>query len=400
MDITLGDILEARERLRPVIYATEIVPSTVLSRDGVTAYLKTESLQITGSFKVRGAYIKIASLTNDERKVGVIASSAGNHAQGVALAAKMFGVPATIVMPETAPLSKIANTRELGANVVLSGLTFDDAFKKSRELQEQTGMTFIHPFDDPKVIAGQGTIGLEILQDLPDVESIVVPIGGGGMAAGVALAVKSLRPDVKVYGVEAASYPSMTAAIREGRPVELAASSTIADGIAVKKVGQLTYDICAKHLDGVFTVDDDEIAQTILLLLEKSKIITEGAGAVSAAALLYDKIPSRGKTAAILSGGNIDVTMLSRIIDKGMMKAGRLVTLQTVTEDKPGRLHRLLKVISETEANVVSIAHDRTNIEAGLNSALLELTLETQDHAHIARILSIMKEAGYNAIIR
>ena len=395
MDVTLGSILEARERLRPVLYPTELVPSPVLSGNEREVYLKTESLQSTGSFKIRGAYIKLASLTEDERRRGVIASSAGNHAQGVALAAKMMGVPATIVMPEGASLAKIAGTRELGATVVLSGTAYDDAYAKALELQKQTNAVFVHPFDDPMVIAGQGTIGLEILQDMPDVKAVVAPIGGGGMIAGVALAIKKLRPDVKVYGVEAEGCASWTAALSNGSPVQLEYANTIADGIAVKKVGDLAFAIASGLLDGVVTVGDDEIAQTILLLLERSKIITEGAGAAAAAAILYNKIELTGKTAAILSGGNIDVTMLSRIIDKGLMKAGRLVTLQTVIEDKPGRLYRLLKVISQTEANVVSIAHDRTNLEAGLNKAMLQLTLETQNHGHIERIADIMKKSGY-----
>ncbi|MDR1599717.1 MAG: threonine ammonia-lyase [Oscillospiraceae bacterium] len=400
MEVTLGDILEARERLRPVLYSTEMVPSRVLSRDGREVCLKTESLQITGSFKVRGAYIKLSSLTDEERGHGVIAASAGNHAQGVALAARMFGTPATIVMPEGAPLAKIQSTRELGANVILSGLTYDDAYTRAKEIEGETSMTYIHAFDDPKIIAGQGTIGLEILQDLPDVAAIAVPVGGGGMAAGIAMAVKRLKPDALVYGVEAEGCASMSAAMAAGEPVTLESGHTIADGINVRRVGELTFRICQKYLDGVVKVDDDEIAQTILTLLEKSKIITEGAGATAAAALMYSKIPVKGRIACVLSGGNIDVTMLSRIIDKGMMKAGRLVTLQTVIEDKPGRLHRLLKVISETEANIVSIQHDRTNLDAGLNNAMLQITLETQDHAHIGRILGIMAEAGYQAAAR
>ncbi|MDR2656999.1 MAG: threonine ammonia-lyase [Oscillospiraceae bacterium] len=400
MELTLGDILEARERLRPVLYSTEMVPSRVLSNDGRQVCLKTESLQITGSFKVRGAYIKIASLTDEERAHGVIAASAGNHAQGVALAARMFNTPATIVMPEGAPLAKIQATRDLGATVILHGLAYDDAYTRAREVESETRMTYIHAFDDPKIIAGQGTIGLEILQDLPDVTAIAVPVGGGGLASGIALAVKRLRPDVMVYGVEAAGCPSMKKALEAGAPIELESARTIADGIAVRRVGDLTFKICKQYLDDVVTVDDDEIAQTILTLLEKSKIITEGAGATAAAALLYNKIPVKGKIACVLSGGNIDVTMLSRIIDKGMMKAGRLVTLQTVIEDKPGRLHRLLKMISETEANIVSIQHDRTNLDAGLNNAILQITLETQDHAHIDRIVRIMAESGYQALAR
>jgi threonine dehydratase len=399
MEVTLGSILEARERLRQVLFPTELVPSPVLSNTERTVYLKTESLQSTGSFKIRGAYTKIASLSEEEKKLGVIASSAGNHAQGVALAARMFGVPATIVMPEGAPLSKIKGTRELGATVVLHGLVYDDANARAVELQKETGAMFVHAFDDPWVIAGQGTIGLEILQDLPDVKAVVVPIGGGGMIAGISLAIKKLRPDVLVYGVEAEGCASWTAALESGKPVSLDGAHTIADGIAVKRVGELPFKTASKLIDGVVTVDDDEIAQTILLLLERSKIITEGAGAVAAAALLYNKIPVNGKVAAVLSGGNIDVTMLSRIIDKGMMKAGRLVTLHTVIEDKPGRLHRLLKVVSDTEANVVSIAHDRTNLEAGLNKATLQLKLETQDYAHVERIIQIMTQSGYAVTI-
>lgn len=395
----MGTILEARERLKQVVYTTDVVPCKVLSNAERTVYFKTESLQLTGSFKVRGAYIKIASLTEEERACGVIAASAGNHAQGVALAAREFQIPATIVMPEGAPLAKISATRELGAKVVLHGLVYDDAYAHAMALQKESCATFIHPFDDPMVIAGQGTVGLEIMDDLPDVSAIIVPVGGGGLISGVALAVKKLKPHIKVIGVEACGAASMTASLREGHVVTLPSANTIADGIAVKKAGELTYDICSRYVDEVVTVDDDEIAQTILLLLERSKIITEGAGAAAAAAVLYNKVNVKGKVAVILSGGNIDVTMLSRIIDKGLMKAGRLVTLCTVIEDKPGRLHRLLKVISDTEANVVSIQHDRTNIEAGLNHAVLQLVLETQDQAHIERIVRIMADNGYKAAI-
>lgn len=398
MTVTLKDVYAAKRRLEGVIHTTDLVPSRVLSDETREIYLKSESLQQTGSFKVRGAYVKIASLSPEERQRGVIASSAGNHAQGVALAAQRFGVPATIVMPEGAPLAKVSATRALGAKVVLCGAVYDDAFRKAVELQQQSGAVFIHPFDDPLVIAGQGTIGLEILDDLPDVDAIVVPVGGGGLIAGIAVAVKAIRPEVRIIGVEAAGAASMGASIKEGKPITLMRASTIADGIAVKTPGELTFQITQALVDELVAVDDDEIAQTILYLMERSKIVTEGAGAAAVAAILGHKFHCHGKVAAILSGGNIDVTVLSNIIDKGLLKAGRRIKLRTVIEDKPGRLMRLLKIISDCGANVVSIAHDRADLEAGIGYAMLELVLETQDRDHVGRVVEAMEHHHFRIV--
>ena len=323
--VTLGMVLEARERLKKVVRRTDLVPYRVLGVPGKNEiFIKTENLQHTGAFKLRGAYNKIAQLTEEERAHGVIASSAGNHAQGVALAASMFGVKATIVMPEGAPLAKIAATRAYGAEVVLSGLVYDDAYQKAMELQQETGAVFVHPFNDPQVIAGQGSLGLEIMDDEPDIGTVVVPIGGGGLISGIAVAIKSLWPNVKIIGVQAAGAPSMQQSLREGHPITLSSAHTIADGIAVKTPGDLTYELCQKYVDEVVTVDEDEICNAILTLLEKCKIVAEGAGAVSVAALLHNKFKAEGKIACLVSGGNIDVTTLQRILDKGLMKAGRL----------------------------------------------------------------------------
>ncbi len=397
--VTLGMVLEARERLKKVVRRTDLVPYRVLGVPGKNEiFIKTENLQHTGAFKLRGAYNKIAQLTEEERAHGVIASSAGNHAQGVALAASMFGVKATIVMPEGAPLAKIAATRAYGAEVVLSGLVYDDAYQKAMELQQETGAVFVNPFNDPQVIAGQGSLGLEIMDDEPDIGTVVVPIGGGGLISGIAVAIKSLWPNVKIIGVQAAGAPSMQQSLREGHPITLSSAHTIADGIAVKTPGDLTYELCQKYVDEVVTVDEDEICNAILTLLEKCKIVAEGAGAVSVAALLHNKFKAEGKIACLVSGGNIDVTTLQRILDKGLMKAGRLAQVCTLIEDRPGRLHRLLAVVSDSGANVVSIRHDRTNMESGIGMAMLELTLETHNQQHLDQVLATMEQNGYRII--
>ena len=395
MNVSLGMVLEAREHLKGVVHRTDLVPSKVLSNAAYQVYLKSESLQDTGSFKVRGAYIKIASLTPEERACGVIASSAGNHAQGVALAARSFGVPATIVMPEGAPLAKIKATRELGANVVLKGAVYDDAYAYACKLQEESGATFIHPFNDPMVIAGQGTVGLEILDDLPDVDAIVVPVGGGGLAAGIAVAVKSLRPNVRVIGVEAAGAACMKASREAGHIVTLQSAKTIADGIAVKTPGENTFEICNTYLDDIVTVDDDEIAQAILFLMERCKIVTEGAGAAAVAAVMGHKFDLHGKIAAVLSGGNVDVTMLSRIIEKGLLKAGRVTKLRIIMEDKPGQLTCVSEIIARCGANVMAVHHDRTCVELAINHALLEVTMETQDVAQAQVVVEELKAEGF-----
>ena len=395
MSVTLGMILEARERLKGVTQRTGLVQFKALSDDKSQIYLKTEDLQNTGSFKVRGAYIKIASLTPEERACGVIASSAGNHAQGVALAAKSFGCPATIVMPAGAPLSKVMATRELGAKVVLHGSVYDDAYAQAVCIQEQTGATFIHPFDDPMVIAGQGTIGLEIMDDLPDVDTIVVPIGGGGLASGVAAAVKMLHPNVKVIGVQASGAAGMKASFDAGHVVALEHAKTIADGIAVKRPGELTYELCSKYVDEIVTVDDDEIAQAILFLMERGKMVAEGAGAVPVAAIMNKKFDVSGKVAAVISGGNIDVTMISRIIEKGLLRAGRVSKLRILMQDRPGQLELVSHIIGSNGANVMAIHHDRTDVDLDIRDAILEITMETQDREHAGRIIAALREAGF-----
>ena len=395
MDFSLGMILEARERLRGVAQRTGLVEFRALSSADSRVFLKTEDLQNTGSFKVRGAYIKIASLSNEERAAGVIASSAGNHAQGVALAARSFGIPATIVMPEGAPLAKVKATRELGANVVLHGSVYDDAYAEARRLQQETGATFIHPFDDPMVIAGQGTIGLEIMDEMPDTDTIVVPVGGGGLAAGVAAAVKMLHPSVRVIGVQAAGAAGMKASLEAGHVVSLPSAKTIADGIAVKQPGELTFELCRKYLDEVVTVDDDEIAQAILFLMEKGKMVAEGAGAAPVAAIMNRKLDCRGKIAAVISGGNIDVTMISRIIEKGLLRAGRVSKLRILMQDRPGQLEIVSRIIGGAGANVMAVHHDRTDVDLDIRDALLEITMETQDKEHAQRVIAALREAGF-----
>ena len=396
MSVTLGMILEARERLKGVAQRTGMVQFKALSDESSQIYLKTEDLQNTGSFKVRGAYIKIASLSAKEREAGVIASSAGNHAQGVALAARAFGVPATIVMPAGAPLSKVMATRELGANVVLHGKVYDDAYEHARLLQQQTGATFIHPFDDPMVIAGQGTIGLEIMDDLPDVNTIVVPIGGGGLASGVAAAVKILHPNVRIVGVQASGAAGMKASLDAGHVVSLENAKTIADGIAVKQPGALTFELCRQYVDEVVTVDDDEIAQAILFLMERGKMVAEGAGAAPVAAIINRKFDVSGKVAAVISGGNIDVTMISRIIEKGLLRAGRVSKLRILMQDRPGQLELVSHIIGAGGANVMAVHHDRTDVDLDIRDAILEITMETQDRVHARRIIEALREAGFN----
>ena len=378
MAFTLGMILEARERLKGVAQRTGLVQFKALSDEHSQIYLKTEDLQNTGSFKVRGAYIKIASLSEEERACGVIASS-----------------PATIVMPAGAPLSKVKATRELGANVVLHGSVYDDAYAEACRIQQETGATFIHPFDDPMVIAGQGTIGLEIMDDLPDVDTIVVPIGGGGLASGVASAVKMLHPNVRVIGVQAAGAAGMKASIEAGHVVSLDTAKTIADGIAVKKPGELTFALCSKYLDEIVTVDDDEIAQAILFLMERGKMVAEGAGAAPVAAIMNRKFDVSGKVAAVISGGNIDVTMISRIIEKGLLRAGRMTKLRILMQDRPGQLEMASRIIAAEGANVMVVHHDRTDVDLDIRDAILEITMETQDREHAQRVIDALRANGF-----
>lgn len=353
----ISDIYDAKEVLKDVISKTPIVHATKIHEN---LWIKAENLQGTGAFKLRGAYNKLSNLTPEEREKGVIAASAGNHAQGVAYSCMKMGIKGTIVMPKTAPLSKIEATRSYGVTVELQGDTFNDAYEYAKNLQEITGAVFIEPFDDPYVIAGQGTIGLEILEKMNDVDTVIVPIGGGGLISGIAAAIKSLRPNCRVIGVQSEHAPSMKESLEQNKMIKLENVSTIADGIAVKTPGNLTFELCRQYVDEVVTVSEEEIAAAILTLLEKMKMVAEGAGATSVAAAMFNKIDLENhKCVAVLSGGNIDVNLLSKIIDLGLMKTGRKAVINMNVIDKPGNLSRVIELISQTGANIISVNHNR-----------------------------------------
>ncbi|MFR8531192.1 MAG: threonine ammonia-lyase, partial [Anaeromassilibacillus sp.] len=359
----------------------------------------TENLQVTGSFKVRGAYYKISQLSDEEKAHGVIACSAGNHAQGVALAAAHSGIPSLICIPDGAPISKVEATKSYGAQVELVKGVYDDAYNRAVELQKERNLTFIHPFNDPDVIAGQGTIGLELLKQLPDMDAVIVPVGGGGLISGVAFAIKSLNPKCKVYGVQAAGAASMKASLEQNGPHSLTGVSTFADGIAVKCPGDLTYELCSKYVDDVVTVSDDETATAILALIEQQKLITEGAGAVAVAAAMFNKVDVKGKkVACILSGGNIDVTILSKVINRGLMKAGRSTELIIEMIDKPGQLKEVSALIADLGANVVSVHHDRGGEDTDINA--VTCIAETRNWAHVEQIEKAISDAGYHIVHR
>ena len=396
--VTLDKIYHAAYVLKNVARRTDLIEAAAL-KSAAHLYLKTENLQLTGSFKLRGAYYKISQLSEEQRQAGIIACSAGNHAQGVALAASRMGIRSVVCMPDGAPISKVEATKAFGAEVRLVKGAYDDAYAFACELQKQTGATFIHPFNDPEVIAGQGTIGLEILDQLPDVEAIVVPVGGGGLISGVAFAVKSLNPKVKVYGVQAENAASMVRSLESGEALTLDTVNTFADGIAVKHPGDLTFDMCRQYVDEVVTVSEDEIASAILRLLEKQKVVAEGAGAVSVAAALSGKLPVAGKkTVCLVSGGNIDVNILSRVITRGLMTQGRNVTLQIALEDKPGQLVGVSRIVSECGANVVSVIHGHSDTSMAITSCFLTLGLETRDFEQIEEIRQKLSEAGFRIV--
>lgn len=369
--------------------------STFTGMVGVPVYLKLENLQKTGSFKLRGAYNKIHLLNEVEKKCGVIAASAGNHAQGVAYAASHAGIRSVIVMPETAPLSKVSATRGYGAEVVLAGTSYDEAFARAQELEQAQGLTFVHAFNDDQVMAGQGTIGLEIMRELPDLSTVVVPIGGGGLIAGVAAAIKAIAPQVRVVGVQAAGADAMVRSKQAGVLTPTAAASTIADGIAVKSPGDRTFEVIQQFVDEIVTIDDEAIASAILMLLERGKLMVEGAGAVGLAALLNGKIAATGPVACIISGGNIDVNFIARIIERGLVKAGRRVIITTTVVDRPGALQRLLASIAAGRGNVLYVHHDRIQHEVPLGQAKVQVSLETRDEEHTAEILSALQQEGY-----
>ena len=402
MSVSFEEIQKARETLNGVICRTGLAYSNIISEmSGNNVYLKMENLQRTGSFKLRGAYNKIANLSESEKKNGVIASSAGNHAQGVALAATTFGIKSTIVMPKHAPLSKVIATRGYGAKVVLHGDVYDDAYAEAKRIQAEENATFVHPFNDPLVMAGQGTIALELFEDLPDVDVVVVPIGGGGLISGMAVALKRLKPTIKIIGVQTKNCPGMAESIARKQIVTVDGIPSIADGITVKTPGDLSFDLCQRYVDDIVTVDEEEIASAILLLLEKVKTVAEGAGAASIAAVLNRLSGYKNKKiVAVISGGNIDVNMMTRIINKGLVKSGRKVFFETIVSDKPGVLSQLLQLIANAGANVLAVTHSRGNRAVALGYCTVELELETADEEQILNIKKLMEERQYSVNIR
>jgi threonine dehydratase len=399
MTVNLSDIQEARKLLQGIIRQTPILPDQRLGDEiGAKAFLKAESLQLSGSFKVRGAYNKINHLTGEEKQRGVIAGSAGNHAQGVALAAKLHNIKATIVMPEHAPLTKVTATRALGAEVILKGATFDEAVAYSRELQEQHGFTYVHAFDDELVIAGQGTVGLEIAESLPETSVIVVPIGGGGIISGIAIAAKNLLPKVRVIGVQASGCAPVNKSLQEGKPVEVSGAQTIADGIAVKRPGEVTLPLIKKFVDDVVEVSEEEIAGAIYHCVQNSRLVVEGAGAAGVAALLAKKISvSKDDTVcAVLCGGNIDGNLLARVLEQVMVRQGRYIILKLTVIDRPGGIAGLLNHVAKTGANVIEIFHRRALWLAPLGRVGIELVLEVRDSEHGAEVSKHLATAGYH----
>ena len=396
--LTLDKIYHASFVLKSVARKTDLIASPHLC-EGLDLYLKTENLQVTGSFKLRGAYYKISQLTPEEAAKGVIACSAGNHAQGVALAATKMGIKSVICMPDGAPIMKVENTKRLGAQVELVPGAYDEAHDRAVQIQEETGMTFIHPYDDELVMAGQGSIGLEILDQLPDVEAVIVPIGGGGLISGVAFAIKSLRPDVKIYGVQAAGAASMFNAFKDHKYETLSTVNTFADGIAVKTPGENTYEMICKYVDDIVTVSEDEIATAILSLIEKQKLIAEGAGATPVAAAIFNKLPIKGKkTVCLVSGGNIDVNILSRVITRGQITTGRKADLVIVLDDRPGQLRQVSEIVSNCGANVVGVQHNRSDVNMPITGCYLKLELETRDQSQIDEIKTKLLAAGFTLL--
>ena len=395
--LTLDNIYKAQHVLKEVIRKTDLILAPKINPDA-QVYLKTENLQVTGSFKVRGAYYCISKLTPEEREKGVIACSAGNHAQGVALAATKAGIKSLICLPDGAPISKVEATKGYGAEVCLVPGVYDDAYNKALQLRDEKGYTFIHPFDDEDVIAGQGTIGLELMEQLPDMDAVVVPIGGGGLISGVVFAIKSLNPKIKVYGVQAAGAPSMANSVRDGKIERLSEVHTLADGIAVKEPGKNTFDICSKYVDEIVTVTEDEISGAILALIEQQKLIAEGAGAVSVAAVMFNKIPVKGKkVVCLVSGGNIDVTIVSRVIRRGLVKSGRASLLTIELVDKPGQLSGVSDIIAKMGGNVTSVHHERAD-DNDINGCFLRIQLETRNFEHLSQIKQALTEAGYKIV--
>lgn len=396
--LTLDNVYRASYTLKGVIRKTDVIRAPKLNKDA-DIYLKTENLQITGSFKIRGSYYKMTTLSAEEKAKGVIACSAGNHAQGVALAAQKNGIKAVICLPDGAPISKIEATKSYGAEVCLVEGVYDDAYKKALQLRDECGYSFIHPFDDPDVIAGQGTIALELMEQIADMDAVIVPIGGGGLISGVAYTIKMLNPNIKVYGVQAAGAPSMVKSVEDGDIVELSTVATIADGIAVKKPGSLTYELCKKYVDKIVTVTDDEISAAILALMEQQKLVTEGAGATAVAAAMFNKVDIKGKKVVCLcSGGNIDVTILSRVIKRGLLMSGRTCQLTVELADKPGQLKNVSRIIADLGGNVTSVHHERANEGSDVNGCYLRIVMETRNYEHIEEIKKGLTDFGFKLI--
>ncbi len=396
--LTIDNVYKAQRALKGVIRKTDVIYAPKLC-PGVELYLKTENLQTTGSFKVRGAYYKMTCLSDEEKARGVIACSAGNHAQGVALAAQKNGIKSVICLPDGAPISKVEATKSYGAEVCLVEGVYDDAYQKALSLRDEKGYTFIHPFNDEDVIAGQGTIALELMEQLSDLDAVLVPIGGGGLISGIAYTIKTLNPHVKVYGVQAKGAPSMKNAVEHGQMEALSTVSTIADGIAVKQPGDLTFDLCSKYVDEIVTVTDDEISAAILALMERHKLVTEGAGAVSVAAVMFNKVNLQGKKAVcVLSGGNIDVTILSRVIKRGLLMSGRSCQLMIELMDKPGQLKNVSRIIADLGGNVTSVHHERANEGSDVNGCYLRIILETRNYQHIEEIKTALRDFGFKLL--
>ncbi len=396
--LTIDKIFQASVVLKHIVRHTEIVHTEGITAD-CSLYLKPENLQKTGSFKLRGSGYKISMLSQEEKARGVIACSAGNHAQGVALAATKAGVPSLICLPDSAPISKIEATKKYGAQVCLVEGVYDDAYQKALELREEKGYTFVHPFDDEDVIAGQGTIGLEIVQEINDIDAVIVPVGGGGLISGVACAIKAMNPSIKVYGVQAAGAPSMFQSVKNGAIGCLDSVSTIADGIAVKQPGEHTFQLVQKYVDDIALVTEDEISSAILALIEKQKMIAEGAGAASVAAAMFRKFPLEGKrVVSLVSGGNIDVTILSRVIERGLMKSGRSSTLVIELIDKPGQLQNVSRIIAEQGGNVTSVQYERTGEIESVNGCYLKIGMETKNYSHVQQIAQALTANGFKLV--
>src|SRR5437660_2054106 len=395
--VTIADIWKAYKHLKPIIYNTLLAPShTLQAMTGAEIYLKHENMQRGGSFKTRGASYKISQLSEEQRRVGVIAASAGNHAQGVAIAAAQQHIPCTIVMPENAPLAKVTATQQYGAQVELYGITYDDAYQRCCELQQQSGATFVHAFDDPDIIAGQGTLGLEMLNDLPDADAIVVPIGGGGLISGIAIAARALKPDITIIGVQAEGAASCHASLNAGTLQTLPSIMTIADGIAVKRTGELTFSIIQHLVDEVVTVEDEAIINSVLLLMERCKMVVEGAGAVGLAALLSGVIKLNDKKVLVpLTGGNIDINLVGRFIEHGLASAGRYFVIHTRLNDRPGELMRMLCIIAEMRINVIDVRYQRISNRLPIMQREETITLETRDRAQCEELLQRLRAAGY-----